>query len=164
MKRIVCGMFIRRTTRLRVLFETLVKEKLLTTRQDQYKNVVFAMPNRAVLGQLAAFIPAFVKANPKQPYLKEEALQILRALEALVQTSPYDTVTASLADLMAQGKRAGWQTQNWQVSINTFKTAGEEVRLVKTSGGPGLRTTKKDCGAVLRHHEVLAAFFKSGLV
>lgn len=150
--------------KVRILFETLVKEKLLTTRQDQYKNVVFAMPNRAVLNQLAAFIPVYAKANPKQPYLKDDALQILRALDALTQASPYDTVTASLNDLTAQGKRAGVSTNTWEQALAVFQNAGEEVRLVKTSGGPGLKTTKKDCPTALRHHEVLAAFFKSGLI
>lgn len=149
--------------KLKLLFETLVKEKVLATRQDAYKNVVFTIPNRAVLTQLATFIPMFVKANPKQPFLSEDAIQILRVLDGLAQASPYDTVTCSLNDLTAQGKRLGLPTGKWEAAIQTLQHAGEEVKLVKTSSGPGIRTTKKDSPVALRHHEVLAALFRSGL-
>ena len=149
--------------KLKQLFEVLVKEKILTTRVDGYKNVVYALSSRAVLNQLALFIPTFVKANLKRPHLSPDALNILRALEQLVISSPYDTVTASMPELLKEGKKQGYPTTTWEEVIKVFQTTGEEVRLVKTSSGPGLKTSKKDCATALKHHEVLAALFKSGL-
>ncbi len=149
--------------KLRVLFEILAREKILSTRQDSYKNVVYAMSNRAVLNQLAAFIPQWVRANPKQPCLDADGVNILRALEAIVTSSPYDSVTVSLADLQKEGKKMGLDTAKWEKAMLQFQAAGDDLRLVKASGGSGLRVSKKEASVALKHHEVLAAFFKANL-
>jgi CRP-like cAMP-binding protein len=145
------------------LFETLVKAKVLATKQDSYKNLVFATANRGLLSQLASFVAAFSAANPAKPYLSDDCLAMLKLLERLVNASPYDTLTASLADLEKEGKRDGVNTTAWAKEIEAFAKAGEEVKLTKTSTGPGLRSTKKDVGTALRNHEAIAALYKANL-
>lgn len=149
--------------KLKTLFEVLVKEKLLSTKQDSYKNVVLSMPNRGALNALASFIIAYMKTNPPKPCLPDGAIAMVRGLERLTMASPYDTLTVALGDLEKEGKRDGIVTSNWAELIKLFQNIGEEVKVVKTSSGPGLRTTKKDVQAFLKHHEVLAAIYKANL-
>lgn len=149
--------------KLKMLLEVLVKEKFLSTRQDSYKNVVLTTPNRATLNSFAAFIAAFVKANPKRPYLSADAIGMLRTLEKMTLQAPYDTSSVSVGDLKKQGQKDGFNVNNWDAEVTSFQNAGEEVRVVKTSSGPGLRTTKKDVGGYLKSHELLAAIYKANL-
>lgn len=150
-------------TRLKGLLEVLVKEKVLATRQDSYKNVVLVAPNRAQLGNLAAFIQLWVKGNPQRLRLSDAALGMLKTLETLTLGCPYDSLTASLADLLKEGKRQGFNTESWEKDILAMQNGGDEVKLVKTSAGPGLRTSKKDVSGYVRSHEVLAALYKANL-
>ena len=53
----------------------------------------------------------------------------------------------------------GFNIANWEKEVARFEKGSEEVRAVKTSGGPGLRTTKKDIPGYLKNHELLAALF-----
>ena len=61
------------------------------------------------------------------------------------------------------GKRDGLQTKDWAQEIQAFSNIGDEVKLVKTSSGPGLLTTKKDVVGCLRNHDILAAIYKANL-
>lgn len=149
--------------KVKLLLEVLVKEKFLTTRQDSYKNVVLASPNRATLNSFITFMAAFVKANPAKPYLSAEAIGILRTLEKLTLAAPYDTSSVSIVDLKKQGQKDGFQVGSWEKEIACFEKGSEEVRWVKTSGGPGLRTTKKDIPGFVKNHELLAALYKANL-
>ncbi len=150
--------------KLKELLEVLVKLKMLSTRQDSYKNVVLSTPNRAALSTLATFAANYVKANPgKQPCLPEETLAMLRILERMVLAAPYDTSTVTQAELIKEGKRDGLNTASWEKAIPLLATAGEEVKVVKASGGPGLRTSKKDVVLYVRNHELLTAIYKANL-
>lgn len=149
--------------KLKALLEVLVKEKLLSTKQDSYKNVVLSMSNRGVLNALATFISAYMKTNPAKPCLPDGAIAMVRGLERLTMSSPYDTLTVSIDDLEKEGKRDGATTTDWKELIKLFTNIGEEVKLVKTSTGPGLRTTKKDVQSFLKYHEVIAAMYKANL-
>jgi len=149
--------------KVKMLIEVLVNQKMLSTKQDSYKNVALVAPNRAALSQLALFIQAWVKANPKTPCLTEDVLNLCRTLEKTALASPYDTLTVSLSDLIKEGKKGGMNTASWEKALDLLANAGEEVRVVKTSGGQGLRTTKKDVSAFVRSHEALAAMYKANL-
>jgi CRP-like cAMP-binding protein len=162
-EKLICEVFGEDPEKLRHLFEALVREKVLTTRQDSYKNVVFVASNRAMLGALAGFIQAWIKANPQTPCLPDGTLAMLRVLERLTLAAPYDTSTVSLPDLIKEGKRDGYNVEKWDRDIQLLQNGGEEVKLVKTSSGPGLRTCKKDIPGYLKSHETLAAIYKSNL-
>ena len=149
--------------KVKTLFEIMVKQKLLATRQDKYKNVVFSVVNKAVLNNLATFILAYLKGNPQRPCLSVAALGMLRVLERMAMAAPYDNITVSVGDLIKEGKRDGMNTEGWDKEVATLATAGEEVKVVKTSSGPGLKTSKKDVSQYVRHHELLAAFYKANL-
>lgn len=158
------GLFSEDAEKVKMLFDVLVKEKIISSRLDSYKNVVLATQNRAVLGQLAAFILKFVGTNPPKPCLSESTLAMLRILERITNSAPYDTSNVSLSDLIKEGKRDGMNTSAWEQEIKQFEKIGsDEVRLVKTSGGIGLRTSKKDILGFVRYHIVLAALFRSNL-
>ena len=130
--------------KVKMLLEVLVKEKYLSTRQDSYKNVVLSTPNRATLNSFIAFMANFIKVNPGKPYLAPDVIAMLRTLEKLTLAAPYDTSSVSIIDLQKQGQKDGFNIANWEKEISGFEKGSEEVRAVKTSGGPGLRTTKKD--------------------
>ena len=149
--------------RVKRLFEVLVKEKILTTKTDSYNNVVFTAPHRASLNNLTAFIQTYIKANPKQPCLPEQAIVMIKTLEKLALTSPYDSLSVSVEDLERQAKQEGIVPVGWKDIVATLQTAGEEVRPVKTSTGVGLRTSKKDISGYVKHHEILAALCKATL-
>lgn len=149
--------------KVQTLFEVLVKQKLLQTRQDGYKNVVFSMVNRVALSNLTAFIQTYVKANPKEPCLPAQAIILIKTMEKMALTSPYDTLSVSVADLERQAKQDGIIPVGWQDLVASLQHAGEEVRPVKTSTGLGLRAHKKDIAAYVKHHEILAALYKANL-
>ncbi len=149
--------------KVKMLLEVLVKEKYLSTRQDSYKNVVLSTPNRATLNSFIAFMANFIKVNPGKPYLAPDVIAMLRTLEKLTLAAPYDTSSVSIIDLQKQGQRDGFNIANWEKEISGFEKGSEEVRAVKTSGGPGLRTTKKDIPQYVKNHELLAALFKANL-
>jgi hypothetical protein len=149
--------------KLKGLFDVLVHEKLLATRQDSTRKVVLALNNRAALSSLAAFMQTFLKANPTLPCLPDAPRAMLRVLDRLVTSAPYDTSTISLADLIKEAKRDGVATSTWEKDIHLLAKGGEEVKVVKTSGGPGLRAAKKDVTQFVRSHEVLASLYKANL-
>jgi CRP/FNR family cyclic AMP-dependent transcriptional regulator len=149
--------------RVKRLFEVLVKEKCLITKTDTYNNVVFSAPHRAVLNNLTTFMQTYLKANPKQTCLSDQALTLLKTLEKMATTSPYDTLSVSVGDLERQAKQDGIIPVGWNEVIATLQNAGEEVRPVKTSSGIGLRTSKKDIAQYVRHHQILAALNKATL-
>lgn len=149
--------------KVKTLFAILVKLKLLATRMDAYKNVVLVAVNRAALGNLATFIATYVKANQQRLCLSDDALALLRVLERLTLAAPYDTSSVSVQDLIKEGKRDGLNTGNWEKELTSLNTAGDEVKVVKTSTGLGLRTSKKDVSQFIRHHELLAALYKANL-
>jgi hypothetical protein len=149
--------------KIKALFEALVRMKMLSTRQDAYKNVVLSTPSRAALASVATFAAAFVRNNPGKSCLPDDALSLLRVLERLALAAPYDTSTVVLADLIKEGKRDGLNTSDWEKTIRLLATAGDEVKVVKASGGHGLRTTKKDVSGYVRNHELLAALYKANL-
>jgi CRP-like cAMP-binding protein len=158
------GLFNEDAEKVKQLFDVLVGEKLLSSRQDGYKNVVLVSPNRAVLGQLATFIQKFIATNPPRPCLPDNVLAMLRILEMITMSAPYDTTNVSLADLVKEGKREGLNTASWEQDIKLLQNIGsEEVRMVKTSNGIGLRTNKKEISGFVRYHQAIARMFKSNL-
>jgi hypothetical protein len=88
---------------------------------------------------------------------------MLRTLEKLTLAAPYDTSSVSIDDLKKQGQKDGFNVANWDKELARFEKGSEEVRLVKTSSGPGLRTTKKDIPQFVKNHELLAALYKANL-
>jgi hypothetical protein len=146
------------------LFDLMVKEKVLLNRQDSYKNVALVLQNRAQLSQLATFMQQFTKVSPKEPFLRDSQLAMVKVLDEIVQSSPYDAVTVSLADLQKQARREAISCETWGEDIKIFANAGDEIRIVKVSSGVGLRTTKKDCSAALKHHEIMVALAKAHLI
>jgi hypothetical protein len=149
--------------KVKMMFEVLAKHKVLLTRPDQYKNMAFVAPNRALLNSLPAFIQAFLKTSGGKPCLPEAALNLLRVLERMAQASPYDSLTVAVSDLEKEGARDGLQTGSWRADVDLFKAGFEEVKAVKASNGMGLKTTRKDIGNFVRMHELLAAFYKANL-
>lgn len=149
--------------KIKALLEVLVKNKVLGTKQDTYKNVVFSSPNRAVLSAVATFINGWVKSSTNKPCLSADVISMLKTLERLALAAPYDTTTVGVQDLIKEGKRDGFQTSTWEKDIAQLQNAGEEVKMVKTSSGPGLKTTKKDVSQFVKHHELLAALYKANL-
>jgi len=146
------------------LLATLVKQKMLSERLDSYKNPVLVQANRAALAQVVAYVTAFVKANPKTPYLMASAIEIVGVLEKMVLAAPYESTTVSLIDLIKEGKRIGKVTTTWDKDILSLQNAGEEVKLVKTSTGIGLKGAKKDIAHYARHCELLAELYKANLM
>ncbi len=146
------------------ILELLVKEKMVMTRQDSYKNVALALQNRGQLSSLANFMLQFTKLSPKRPYLTHAQLAMIRSLDQLVQSSPYDTVTVTLQDLQKQAQKQGIDCATWGEDIKIFGSLGDDIKLVKSSSGPGLRTNKKDCGATVKNHELMLAFADAKLV
>lgn len=149
---------------LKRIFEVLVKEKVLVTRQDSYKNVAFALQNRSQLNSLAGFIVQFGKFSPKTPHITHSQLTMLKTLDQLVQSSPYDSVTVSLADLQKKAQQLPVESGTWGEDIKVFGNLGDDIKLVKASSGPGLKTTKKDCALTVKHHELMVAFGDANLV
>lgn len=146
------------------LFEVLLGQKILTQRLDSYKAVVFSLPNRGSLASLAAFLAERVKADPARPAFGDSALEMLKTLEALAMATPYDTPTVTAQDLLKEGKRTGKNTASWDRDIDLLKNAGDEVKVVKLSGGLGIKVNKKDIAAWVRNHELAAVLYKSNLV
>lgn len=144
------------------ILRVLVKEKLLSTRADSYKTVVLAMSNRAALNNLATAITVFLKTKPAKPCISDAGIAMIKCLERLTMASPYDTLTVALEDLEKEGKRDGRTTTTWATEIKAF-LAFEEVKLVKTSSGVGLRTTKKDVQVFLKNHEIISSLYKANL-
>lgn len=149
--------------KVKMLLEVLVKEKFLSTRQDSYKNVVLSTANRGTINAFITFMQTFVKANPAMPFLSPDAIGMLRTLEKMTLAAPYDTSSVSIGDLKKQGQKDGFNITNWEKELARFEKGSEEVRMVKTSGGPGLRTTKKDIPGFVKNHELLAALYKANL-
>jgi hypothetical protein len=146
------------------ILELLVKEKMVMTRQDSYKNVALALQNRGQLSSLANFMLQFTKLSPKRPYLTLTQIALIRTLDQLVQTSPYDTVTVTLQDLQKKAQTQGVDSALWGEDIKIFASLGDDIKLVKSSSGPGLRTNKKDCSATVKNHELMLAFAEAKLV
>ncbi len=158
------GLFNEDAEKVKALFDVLAKEKIITSRTDSYKNVVIVCQNRAVLGQLATFISNFVATKPAKPCLSDSILSMLRVLERLTLAAPYDTSNVSIQDLIKEGKRDGLNTSSWEQEIKALeKTGSEDVKIVKTSTGLGLRTNKKDIPGFVRYHSTMASLFKSNL-
>lgn len=147
----------------KLMFEVLTKQKLITTRIDKYKNAVLIATNRTLLTALPEFIQGFLKISGGKPCLPDSGIGLLQVLERMVLKSPYDSITISLADLEKEGARDGLPTAEWSSSLDLLKSAGDEVKIVKSSGGPGLKTNKKDVSNFTRLHEILAALFKANL-
>ncbi len=145
------------------LFEILVQQKILLTKTDSYKNVVLATPNKAQLTSLASFIGFFATNNPQLPCLPEGAIALLRVLERMVLAAPYDQSTHALEELIKNGKSDGMNTQSWDKDILALQKIGEDVKVVKTSSGLGLRSAKKEVNQAVRNAEVMNAVFKAGI-
>ncbi len=156
-------MFGEEPEKVKVFFETLVKQNYFTTRVDSYNNVVLATQNKGRIAAFAEFLNTFVRDNPKLPCLPDGAINMLKALESAANESAYDTLSISIGDLQKIGKRLEYNTADWEASLPAFKKAGDEVKLVKTSGGIGLKTTKKGVAPFIRNHTAIAAFHKSNL-
>ena len=150
----------------KIAFEVLVKQQFLSTRRDSYNNVVFCTRERGILNQFVAFLQEFVKNNPKKNpmCLPDEALAMLEVMEVIAGQSPYDSLSASLDDIIREGKRQGVITATWKDALPHFKTGGEGVKLVKTSGGIGLKTSKKEIASYTKYHKCIAALYKANLV
>jgi len=164
MEQALTELFNENPQKLQELLAILIKQKMLSVRQDAYKNQVLVLANRAALTQVVTFINAFVKGNPKKAYLTAEAVDIILVLEKLVLAAPYDASTVPLSDLAKEGKRAGKVTTNWEKEITSLQKVGEEVKLVKTSTGVGLKASKKDIAHFARHCELLAELYKANLM
>jgi len=151
--------------KLKQFFEVLVKEGYLSTKTDSYKNVVFVTKNKGALSQLAEMISQHAaKISGDAPKcLSDEALVIIEVLEGLTQTSPYDSFSASIVDLMKEAKRQGIITTNWEKCMVEFKDVGDALRLVKMSDGVGLKTSKKLISPFLQSHKSISKFVKSNL-
>ncbi len=158
------GLFNEDAEKVKILFDVLAREKIISTRTDSYKNVVIVCQNRAILGQLATFIANFIATKPAKPYLSDTILSMLRVLERMTAAAPYDTSNVSIQDLIKEGKRDGLNTASWEQEIKLLdKTGSEDVKVVKTSSGLGLRTNKKDITNFVRYHSAIALLFKSNL-
>jgi hypothetical protein len=144
--------------------EFLIKNRVITNRTDSYKNVALVAQNRAQISQLAQFILQFTKLSPQKPFLSEGALAILRTLDPIAQKSPYESCTVSLSELKKHAVKSGVSSETWEQDIAVFGHCGEEVKLVKTSAGPGLKTTKKDCATALNNHEILIALVQANFM
>lgn len=149
--------------KVKALFEILVKHKVLGTKVDSYKNAVFVAVNRQLLLALPSIIANFLKHSEGKTCLPDSALAMLRCLERQAEASPYDSITASLADLEKEAIRDGLVTASWKDDINLFKAGFDEVKLVKVSNGVGLKTGKKEIGPFVRAHELLVLMTKANL-
>jgi hypothetical protein len=150
--------------KLKQFFEILVNLEYFQTKKDSYNNVVFATPNKGHLTVLAKFVSDYAKVcGDKSKCLPDPALMMLGVLQKLTEDNPYDGFSASVNDLIKEGKRQGLSTHNWDKAIIAFKNAGDGVKLVKVSDGVGLRTNKKEITAFAKNHATLAAFVKGNL-
>ncbi len=145
------------------LFELLVQLKVVSTKTDSYKNVVFASPNKAQLTAISQFITDFATNNPQLPCLPDGAIGLLRVFERMVLASPYDQSTHALEEILKEGKKDGMNTQTWDKDMQTLVKVGEDIKVVKTSSGLGLRGTKKEVSQAIRAIEFMNGAFKAGI-
>ena len=151
------------TEKVQVLFEILIKQKVLSSRLDQYKNVVLTAPNRHLLNALPEFIQSFLKNTGGKTSLPDSGLSLLRVLQRLVLRSPYDSITVALPDIEKEAARDGLDTTEWQACLPLLKSDRDDLKLVKAANGVGFKTSKKDIAQLLRLHEILAALYKANL-
>lgn len=150
--------------RIKKLFDTLDQLKIMTRGKDSTGNVCLVVSNKGVIEKVIKFMQDFAKAQPKAPCLSDESIQILTALQTIVQASAYDTVTATLADLEVEGKKQSYDTSRWKDLLVGMKGIGEGLTLVRASGGSvGLKTSKKEVAGVLESNKILVALHKAGL-
>jgi len=164
MEQTLTQLFNENPEKVQALLSALVKQKFLSERLDSYKNPVLVQANRAALAQIIAYVTTFVKANPQKPFLSIPTIELVGLFEKMVLSAPYESTTVSLVDLIKEGKRIGKVTTTWDKDILTLQNAGEEVKLVKTSTGIGLKGAKKDISPYARHCELLAELYRANLM
>ena len=138
------------TAKVSTLFDILCGEGILISKQDNYKNQVLSMPNRASLRQFGLFLTSFVAANPTMNRVSQPVMEIFQSLIRLAAKAPYDQFTVTLEELVEDGKEAGLKSDSWGSHIRSFNSFGDAVKSVNTSSksGTGVRVTKADLPAL----------------
>jgi CRP-like cAMP-binding protein len=142
------------TERVRAILDILIKEQFLISQ----KPGVLGLTNRGGISQLAQNLQAHIRTFPGIACLTDAQRAILTVMEKLGAQAPYDTLTVSLEDLDKEARKMGITPNRWNEAAQIFSKTGEEIKLVKTSGGEGLRIRKKELAAFTKFHATLHAF------
>lgn len=149
--------------RLKEFFKVLVDNDYLQVKKDRYNNQVFSIANKGILNQLSKTLTSYTRKNPEGEGLSEKAIEMATVFEKLVLANPYDTYSASAAELIKEGKTQDYNTDGWGDAMKEFKNLGEGIDLVKTSDGIGLKSSKKEIASTLKAHRCLTGFIKANI-
>lgn len=151
--------------KVRVFFDILVKEQVLSQKQDSYKKISYNLMNRSFFSTFLAFLSEWNKNNPTLKCLPDEAVDMLRLAQPIAESSAYDSAQLTLEELMEEARKNAIDSTKWKDAIQAFKAAGDAVKLIKTGGGSGfgIRMTKKELPAFAKNHRLLAALHKGNL-
>jgi CRP/FNR family cyclic AMP-dependent transcriptional regulator len=150
-------------TQVKLLIDTCVKTRFMSSKADQYNNATLGLANRGALTDFSTFLHAFVKNGSGLKCLSDTSLNILQVLQTIVQKAAYETSSVGIGELEDAGGQAQMDTSEWKEKIMEFKGAGEQVKLTKMSDGMGLRTAKKELPTFVTYHRLIAAMAKAGL-
>lgn len=145
--------------RVTVFLDLMIKEQIFTAQ----KAGVLGLPNRGALTQLTQSLQAHIKTFPTVPCFSEAQRAIMSVMEKLGSQSPYDTLTISLSDLDKEARKMGLTPQGWDEAAKIFARTGEEIKLIKTTVGTGLKIRKKDLSAFIQFHAILCALHQAKL-
>jgi len=140
-------------SRVASIIDALSSEAIFVSKQDSYKNVNLAVPNRAALTQFTQFLTNFTKNNPTIGSIPETSMNILKLVGKMAAKTPYETFTVTLEELSIEATATGIDPANFGQFIGTFVAYGEAVKTTKTSekSGVGLRIVKAAVPALLRN-------------
>ncbi len=144
--------------------QTLVNERIISSKTDQYNNAVLSLQNRGALSKLVEFIDGFLATYKDITCFPAPAIDILVSLQRLVQESAYDAVNIPFEEVIIEGDRQGLDTSHWKEQLPLLKALKDPIQLVKVNNTQiGFRTAKKELPLFIANHRVLAAIAKAGL-
>jgi CRP-like cAMP-binding protein len=146
--------------RVKALIDQLIREQIFVAQ----KSSVLGLPNRGALTQLSQSLMLHIKSFPGVPCFSDAQRAIMNVMEKVGSQSPYHTLTISLTDLDKEARKMGLTPSGWSEAVKIFAKTGEEIRLVKTSGGEGLSIRKKELSAFIKFQSVLHALHQAKII
>jgi len=146
--------------RVKSLIDQLVREQIFVNQKPS----VLGLPNRGALGQLSQSLMLHIKTFPGVPCFDDAQRAIMTVMERIGSQSPYDTLTVSLTDLDKEARKMGLTPVGWNEAAKIFAKTGEEIKLVKTSGGDGLRIRKKELAAFAKFQSILHSLHQAKII
>lgn len=111
----------------------LIKQKIIGSKADQYKNMTLTITNRAVIEKFSKFIDEFTKTFPDYSCLDPTTIQVLETMLKLSKESIYDSATISFTSIVDDGKARDFNTDKWHDTFPKLEKIRGPIKMSKMS-------------------------------